>query len=90
MTHKIYNGEGSKYLWIIKKNVVDNLWYITGDEGCCQVSSELRVYFLRRKQMHILGGNPPPANLHRPYYFNGVKKLWYIMGDEGCGEVSLK
>ena len=39
-------------------NAVNKLLYITGDEGCGQVSSEWHVYFLREKQIPILGGNP--------------------------------
>ena len=74
-------------------NLMNNLWYITGDEGCGEVSSELCVCFLRRKQIPILGGNPrgPPSGpiiLFYFIFFNAMNKLWYIHGDEWCGKGS--
>ena len=49
-------------------NVVNKLWYITGGEDGGQDSSELYVYFRRRKQIHILG-QPPPLNPLRARFF---------------------
>ena len=86
MIHKICNGEESKYLWIFF-HAMNKLWYITGDEGCDQVSSKLCVWFQRRKQIYILGGNPH-LNPLDPDFSNVMNKVWYIMGDEDCGEVS--
>ena len=37
-------------------NVVNKLWYITGDEGCGQVSSKLCV---SEKKANVLGSNLP-------------------------------
>ena len=49
-------------------HAMNKLWYITGYKGCGQVSSNLCVWFQRRKQIHILGGNPHIESL-RPRFF---------------------
>ena len=70
-------------------NAMNKPWYITGDEGCGQVSSKLCVWFQKREQIHILGATPTPLQKPLdPDFFNGVNNLWYITGDEGCRQAS--
>ena len=49
-------------------NTVNTHWYVTGDERCGQVSSELCSWFLRRKQIPLLWDNLP-IHVHRRQFF---------------------
>ena len=69
-------------------NGVNKLWYIMGDKGCGQFHQNC-VWFQKRKQIHIMGGQPQYTPIGANV-FDAMNKLWYMHDDERCGKVSSK